>query len=321
VGEKISLYGDIGGTFGLGIDDGLMYLHTNDKFADMAFGYGEGASFSENMRILGSGKVGIGTSFPQAKMDIAATGAGAGLLRFSTERPWVFRQASTGPSTGLELYSTSGQKKFQITAVGGANVATFVADDARPLVGIGTTSPSVPLDIDDGLGWGGDVVRLTGGSITSVRSTTGFFKNGLGNFCITNKVGVSPSNAELHDNGTWTASSDRRLKREIVPLDGTLDKALALRPVSYQLKQQEGESRRYIGFVAQDVEPLFPELVYGDGDQMRTLDYASMSTVAIGAVQEQQTIINEQKKTIEDMSARLKRLETMIDRLSSESGK
>jgi hypothetical protein len=54
---------------------------------------------------------------------------------------------------------------------------------------------------------------------------------------------------------------------------------------------------------------------------MRTLDYASMSAVAIGAVQEQQKIINEQKKTIEDLSARLKRLENAIDRLSSESGK
>jgi hypothetical protein len=86
-------------------------------------------------------RVGIGTTAPLSRLDIAATGAGAELLRFSTERPWIFRQTLTGPSSGLELYSTSGQKQFQITAVSGTPIATFVADDAAPkLIVNGTTS-------------------------------------------------------------------------------------------------------------------------------------------------------------------------------------
>ncbi len=80
-------------------------------------------------------------------VNISGAGAGAQLLQFSTERPWVFRQTSTGPTSGLELYSTVGIKNFQITAAGGAPVATFVADDASPRVGIGTTTPAVPLDV------------------------------------------------------------------------------------------------------------------------------------------------------------------------------
>ncbi|HUN81815.1 MAG TPA: hypothetical protein VMV81_09935, partial [Phycisphaerae bacterium] len=88
--------------------------------------------------------VGIGTNLPQSRLDVAATGAGAQLLRLSTERPWIFRQTLTGPSTGLELYSTSGQKQFQITAVSGTPVATFVADDAAPqLIVNGTTRTKV----------------------------------------------------------------------------------------------------------------------------------------------------------------------------------
>ena len=102
---------------------------------------------------LGS-KVGIGTTAPASTLDIAATGEGAELLRFSTERPWVFRQVRTGPSAGLQLFSTTGQKKFEITANDGNNVATFLADSGNSKVGIGTTDPISRLDIaaQDGLG-------------------------------------------------------------------------------------------------------------------------------------------------------------------------
>src|SRR2546422_2819926 len=106
-----------------------------------------------NGAALASVNVGIGTTRPQARLDIAATGDGVGLLRLSTERPWVFRQAYSGSGTALRLQPITGLKNFEITAAGGTNVATFVGDDTNPRVGIGTISPAHRLSVIGGPSW------------------------------------------------------------------------------------------------------------------------------------------------------------------------
>ena len=95
------------------------------------------------------------------------------------------------------------------------------------------------------------------------------FKDG-GNFAISNDIAQSHF-VELHDNGSWSQDSDRRLKRDIQPLADVLDKALAMKPVTYFLIDQDTirDPDRQMGFVAQDMEELFPSLVYGDGEQMQ----------------------------------------------------
>lgn len=101
---------------------------------------------------------------------------------------------------------------------------------------------------------------------------------------------VGPTNnqgrARLDSTGVWSQVSDAREKRDVAPLDGLLDKALRLRPVSFFFNWQDLDRfpDKRIGLIAQEVEPLFPSLVVtGDG---KTLDYATLSVVALGALQE-----------------------------------
>ena len=76
--------------------------------------------------------------------------------------------------------------------------------------------------------------------------------------------------------GPYVDISDKRFKREIQGMNSTevLDRLIQLKGVSYELdteqmtflrdSKERAKTGRQIGFVAQDIETLFPELVYND---------------------------------------------------------
>jgi hypothetical protein len=106
----------------------------------------------------------------------------------------------------------------------------------------------------------------------------------------------------LDTTGEYVVNSDERLKRDIEPLPSVLDNVMQLQASSYQfVNQSNQDTRRSIGFIAQDVQPLFPELV-SEKDGTLGLSYAQFAVVAIKAIQEQQA-------EIEELRARLEALE------------
>ncbi len=69
-GDKISLWGGPGNHYGFGIQTALLQIHSAASTDDIAFGYGTSASFTERMRIKGTGEVGIGTAAPTAELEV-----------------------------------------------------------------------------------------------------------------------------------------------------------------------------------------------------------------------------------------------------------
>jgi hypothetical protein len=111
--------------------------------------------------------------------------------------------------------------------------------------------------------------------------------------------------------GAYTALSDESFKTSINPLGNVLPSVKKLQAKTYNFKDVESD-RRYTGFIAQELQELFPQFVYygGDNQVLYTVDYAGMSVIALKAVQEQQEIIESLQLQIEELKALLNNLQT-----------
>jgi hypothetical protein len=111
--------------------------------------------------------------------------------------------------------------------------------------------------------------------------------------------------------GSWTSSSDRRYKKNIQPIENSLEKVKKLKSVSYEWKTEDYPNKKFqsgkqIGLIAQEVEKVEPILVSTDSDGYKSIDYAKISILLIDAVQEQQKTIEELKKEIFELKYKSK---------------
>jgi Chaperone of endosialidase len=99
--------------------------------------------------------------------------------------------------------------------------------------------------------------------------------------------------------GTLTEISDARYKKNISSLTGAVNKIQKLRGVSYNwIDEQKGKGEQ-IGFIAQEVEQVFPQLVKTDEKGNKSVAYAHIVPVLVEAIKDQQQQIDELKKAIE----------------------
>tara|TARA_B100000929_G_scaffold252688_1_gene213227 strand:+ start:18503 stop:19486 length:984 start_codon:yes stop_codon:yes gene_type:complete len=89
--------------------------------------------------------------------------------------------------------------------------------------------------------------------------------------------------------------SDARLKEEVAPLEGSLDKVLAIHGVGWEWKNPPGGvfETTPIGFIAQEVESHIPEVVHYDDYGIRRIDYSKLTAVLFEAVKELNSKVGE----------------------------
>lgn len=93
------------------------------------------------------------------------------------------------------------------------------------------------------------------------------------------------STAGRYTTGGWTHSSDARLKSDVQPISDSLQKVLSLNQVHYHFTSDPSQKTQ-IGFIAQEVEPIFPEVVETAKDGFKSMIYANLIAPVVGAIQE-----------------------------------
>lgn len=79
-----------------------------------------------------------------------------------------------------------------------------------------------------------------------------------------------------------------RYNEDITPIDSVLERVLSLTPIRYRFRPDTGHPDGHrLGLSAQEVEPLFPELVSRDDAGRLSVAYADLSAVLVRAIQEQ----------------------------------
>lgn len=98
--------------------------------------------------------------------------------------------------------------------------------------------------------------------------------------------------------GNITAYSDIRLKTNIHPIQDALAKVQQMQGVSYERKS-DGEKK--IGFIAQDLQKVLPEVVIENHDGLLSVDYGNIVALLTEAIKEQQQQIEDMKLEIKEL--------------------
>ena len=163
---------------------------------------------------------------------------------------------------------------------------------------------------------GKSVTAQTENGVYIKSSTTLELHSGRGNVGIESKsagtnvfikiAGNATNNLTAQSTGTvifnYTATSDIRLKKDVNNLTYGLSDILKLRPVQFK-RSDIAQSRSEVGFIAQEVQAVMPEVVTVAEDEMKTLSlsYDKMVAPLVKAIQEQQEMIEGLLKRIADL--------------------
>ncbi|MBK7055617.1 MAG: tail fiber domain-containing protein [Leptospiraceae bacterium] len=268
-----------------------------------------------------AGNVGIGTSAPANTLDVggslSVTGGSSSYLQFinpnvsASLKSW--RISNQGGNGDLYFDKYADSSTYLRTSM-------FIAGNTGN-VGIGTTSPSYPLQISGDIsvtnngvlrfGSAGAVGFTSGTNVLSIGGgVTGrvVICNGNASSCDTginvinsggaNFVGIGTTTPSqlLTVNGTagnstgvWVNNSDERLKKNIQPLGNFLEKLTELRPVTFEWKDPKklnAKEGKHIGFIAQEVEKVFPYWVDTDKDGMKWLSMEGVNAAFVQSFKE-----------------------------------
>ena len=288
---------------------------------------------ASNAVILGNNaNVGSGLSAPGNKLDVRSTAAAGsadivlGLMSPVSKRPVLqfseFDNANGNSGMSLEYDGNTTNRLF-IRSSAPARLVTFTNNGD---VGIGTELPNEELEVAGNgrvfIGDGGGANRtglLIDGNEGGTYARIVPYDYGSGtnmDLYLPSDVGIGTSApayplevngaAAKPGGGSWTNTSDVRLKQNIRDYKEGLEKILSIHPVRYQYNETSGydTTKEYVGVIAQELQEVAPGMVSNfnkNGTEYLAVDNSEMTYMLINAIKEQQQIIAELQNQVSQL--------------------
>lgn len=304
--------------------------------------------------------VGIGTTAPQTLLHINGTTPNLRVTGGSNDMSSLeLYEVTSGTNYGFELeYNGTDDNLYLWSRAFTGNEAVRTTWKKDGNVGIGTTAPAHKLDVTGSSprigSFNNTAVSLDYYGVYGSCNNTAYY--GLGVYGIGGYVGVMGeatlagtgtryglygiasggatnnwavyASGSAYATGTWQ-TSDEKFKENILPLKGAMEKLNLLEPRSYTFKTDEYSymglpAELQYGFLAQDIEKVFPELVRNieqpvDSNskekgmiQFKGINYTELIPVMISALQEQHQLNEELKKQNEQQQKQIDELKSKL---------
>ena len=243
-------------------------------------------------------------------------------------------------------FSSTGTNQFLIRAAGGVGIGVNNPASALQVAGtvtaggfnLNSTScglssyssfASVPVNgpvvfANDG----GVLGSIIGGTERIAVYWNGWGSVGVGRVPTANKLEVE-GNASKTAAGSWLANSDARIKRDIKPITGAVDKLAQVRLLEfrytdeYRRQHPSVEDRPYVNVVAQEFQEVFPDSVkssgekLADGSEILQVDTYPLTIYAAAAVQELAQTVEKTRAENAELKQRLAQLEKRVLKLTT----
>ena len=276
-------------------------------------------------------KVGIGNTAPNARLTLGGNLGGSALSSTLNTN-----SGALGTTGGNELLlanfgcTTSNSSSLGVSAYRRANGSDWT-----------TTSMILGMNVDNTKRVGGYLAFTNSGiSVNTSDSSQGPFSVGGGITSVGSRNG-SPGYCRVRydnagrfffegyntnlNNGSWRGfsidgnsdldwQSDRRLKKNIVDAEPMLDRLMQLPFRRFQWKSSiNPDELPEFGVIAQEVEPLFPDLIGKGEDGIMTVGYTTFATIACKTIQELKI---EKDREIDELRADLEQKDAELAELS-----
>jgi Chaperone of endosialidase len=254
---------------------------------------------SLRMVINAAGNVGIGTIDPTYVLDVSGA-VRCSSITTSSGGSATIASGLTITTGGLTV--SAGDSTVQKLTVSGALVASSGVSVTGALTVSTTATITGALTASGGL-------TVTGALSVSTTATITGALTASGGITVTGALSVSTT-ATITGNLTagnvsatsYNATSDYRIKDLIEPLNATYS-VDNLKPIRYHNKYSDQYS---IGFIAHEVQEIFPDLVNGDkdGETLQSINYIGFIGILVHEVQELKKTVKQLQQEICELKSK-----------------